>query len=49
MQEVTKEVTHGKKNHTNARKSSQIALFSSKSATERLKPYTIFFSTQGVD
>ena len=49
MQEVTKEVAHGKKNHTNANKSCQIALFSSKSATESLKPYTVFFSTECVD
>ena len=56
MQEDTKEVAHGKKITQMQKKSCKIALFSSISATESLKPYTytyclfcFVFSTQGVD
>ena len=41
MQEVTKKGALGKINHKNAKKSCQIVLFSSKSATERQSSSTV--------
>ena len=39
---LNNKVSPGKINHKNAKKSCQIALFSSKTATERFNSYTVF-------